>query len=409
MRRALISAVVVALVATAGIALLRAGGGYSLQVVMPEATNLVKGSAVEIGGAKVGKVTNLAVKDGQAVVTATVDSAHAPLHDGTTAVISYKALLGERILDLQPGSAKNAKLRSGALVEGTVDRVELDQVLAMLDAPTRKRLQSLLSELSTTLGGNEDNVRATIQSLGPAAQELGQVLQAVGEDGPAIRQLVTRLNAVTTTMADHSAQVGGTVNDLDTLVGKVNQNRAQLQQALKDLPGTLNVAKTTLAHVPGTVDKARPLLRDLAPGVSELPTVSKHLAPVLEDLRPTVHDLRPTLAAASNLLTYTPGLLDSSNSVLPQVNQVLTNLGPAITYLRPYTPELAGWLANWGSLAGNYDADGHYARAFVEEGTTSATVTPGLLLPPGVTQDSHRLPGANEGQPWTDANGSEMQ
>lgn len=381
---------------------------YTVDVVLPAATNLVPGSEVEIHGATAGRVKSLDTRDGKAVITVALTDEYAPLHDGTTARVSYKALLGERILELMPGKAEAVALKDGALVEGSVDRVELDQVLAALDEPTRVRLQSLLGRLSGTLDDKEADVRSTLQTLGPAVRALGQVIEAVGTDGPAIRNLVTRLSRLVTTLERHDADIESTVASLSSATGTIAANREQLGQALADLPETLRVAQDTLDNVPGTVEQASPLLQALKPGVEQLPDVSTQLEPVLRDLRPTIAALRPTLSSLRILLGHTPALIDGADSVLPQANQVLGDLGPALAYLRPYTPELVGWLSNWGSAAANYDANGHYLRAFIQEGGTSLVNNPGQL-PPGVTRQLSRLPGESEGQPWTDAHGSEMQ
>lgn len=394
-------------VATAGV-VVGSGDGYTVDVVLPAATNLVKGSEVEIDGATAGRVKELETRDGKAVVTVALEDEYAPLRDGTTARVSYKALLGERILELFPGKESATTLSDGALVEGSVDRVELDQVLAALDKPTRAKLQSLLDRLSTTLDGKEGEVQSTVQALGPAVEALGQVLEAVGSDGPTIRNLVTRLSTLMTTLDKHDGELESTITDLTTATGTIAANRKQLSKALADVPETLETAEATLRDVPETVDAATPLLEALAPGMEQLPAVAKQLEPVLRDLRPTIAQLRPTLASAQALLDDAPALLDGADTVLPQVDQVLGDLGPALTYLRPYTPELVGWLANWGSAAANYDANGHYLRAFITEGSTSLVNNPGLL-PPGTTRKLSRLPGESEGQPWTDAHGSEMQ
>ncbi|CAN5457023.1 hypothetical protein BH11ACT8_BH11ACT8_00560 [soil metagenome] len=403
----------VALLGLAAVVLIIAGvrtvsdGGYEVEVVLPAATNLVKGSEVEINGASAGEVKDLEVRDGKAVVTVSLNDDYAPITDGTTAIVSYKALLGERILELQPGDS-DVEIADGGLIEGTVDRVELDQVLAALDAPTRAKLTHLLAETSDGLAGREADTKATIKSLGPAAEALGEVLDAVGTDGPALRQLVTRLSAVTTTLARRQDETSGSIEDLTTAMGTIGRNRAQLDAALTELPGTLDVARTALDKVPETVTAASPLLHDLQPGVALLPGVSRRLEPVLSDLRPTIAELRPTMTSLRQLLQYTPALLDGASTFLPQADQVLSDIGPALGYLRPYTPELAGWLSNWGSGAANYDSNGHYLRAFVQEGTTSTTINPGVL-PPGIQRVLERHPGESEGQPWTDANGSEMQ
>ena len=33
-----------------------------------------------------------------------------------------------------------------------------------------------------------------------------------------------------------------------------------------------------------------------------------------------------------------------------------------LNFIRPYTPDLVGWLRDFGQGAANYDANGHYAR-----------------------------------------------
>lgn len=388
--------------------LLLADGDYTVDVVMSSATNLVPGSAVQIDGQKVGTVERLAPRDGRAVVTVSLDDEHAPLHDGTTARISWKATLGERILELQPGPAGNAALPEGALIEGAVDRVELDQVLAALDPPTRARLQELLAHLDSTLTGSENDLQRTLSTAGPALLMLGEVLRAVGDDGPAIRSLVTRLRKLTEAASSRRQAIGSTIDQLASSVDTVAARREELRAVLRELPTTMDTANRTLGKVPGTVDAALPLLQDLRPATARLPRVSRQLNPVLRDLQPTVAELRWTLAALEALMREAPGLLAELESVAPQVDMAGRDLAPVLRHLRPYTPELAGWLSNWGSAAANYDADGHYLRAFVQEGGASLNHNPGVL-PPGVERKTSRLPGEAEGQPWTDAHGSELR
>lgn len=386
----------------------RSSSDYEIKVVMPSATNLVKGSPVKIDGFDAGKVKALDVRDGKAVITVAVDDKYAPLPEGTTAHISWKALLGERLLDLTPGPSKNKDLESGALVESSTDRVEVDQLLATLDTPTRAKLTTLLKNLDSTASTNAQGINATLAAGGPAIQALGEVLRAVGEDGPAIRNLVTRMNEMSTIMATRQDDVSEALHGLQVGASGVADRQADLRTALQQLPGTLDQANETLGQVPTTVKAASPLLDDLAGATSKLPAVSKQLAPVMTDLRPVVARLRPTLDALAPLLNVTPALLDGMNSTLPQLDNAIVSSAPALDFLRPYTPELAGWISNWASAAGNYDANGHYLRAFFQQGPSSLNVNPGVL-PPGMSVQKQRLPGQNEKQPWTDANGSTLR
>jgi phospholipid/cholesterol/gamma-HCH transport system substrate-binding protein len=87
------------------------------------------------------------------------------------------------------------------------------------------------------------------------------------------------------------------------------------------------------------------------------------------------------------------------------LTKALDNLSEPLDFLRPYTPEAMGWLSNWNSAFGNYDSNGHFARIFVQGGSTSLMGNPGIV-PPGVRVTPYPLPGQNGGTPWTDAFGS---
>lgn len=399
--------VVVALLA-AGYVYLAGGNAYQLKLVFPNAANVGSGSPIQIDGFDAGEITELQANDGKAVVTVEIDDAKAPLHAGTRALVEWRAALGERIIRVVPGPRTNPELANGEMIQAKSTQVEVDQVLAALDKPTRQRLNGLIEQLNGTLRGREGDVRDTVRSAGPAVRALGQVLDAVGRDGPAIRGLVTRLREMSGPLAQRQGELREVVDDLTRFTGPLAQQQEQLKHALRGLPATLDTAKKTLDMVPAASDAAQPLLNDLRPATAKLPSVSKNLSPMLTDLRPTVAQLRPALMSAQTLLRHTPELLDSSHAVLPDVTKALTNLTPAISFLRPYTPEAVGWAANWGSSFANYDTHGHYFHGLTQAGPTALNDNPGIR-PPFTRQVEKPAPGANEGQPWTDANGSGMR
>lgn len=411
-RLRLVPAALVALVLTVTSGMMLVGseavGGYHVQIVMPSAANLVPGSQVQIGGTDVGTVSDLSTRDGRAVVEVELEDDAAPLHSGTTATIEWKAALGERMVNLQPGSEDNPEIEDGGLIEGTVSRVEVDQVLAALDKPTRNRIRSLLRASQSTLSGQGYEINATLRTAGPALEALGEVLRGIGSDGPAIRSLVTDLSRLTRVLARRNQDLGGIVTRLSGSARASARFNRQLRAGLRRLPGTIATGKRTLDGVPAAVEQAVPLLEDLAPATKSLQPVAHDLRPLLRDLRPAMSDLRGTLTAADRLLRYTPNLLDTTHRVAPDAETALTEYQPAVDFLRPYTPEAMGYFANWGSAAAGYDTIGHYARVFIQHGSTGLNANPGVL-PPGVSRNPERDPGELEGQAWTDANGSPMR
>jgi len=396
----------VVLVVVVGMRLVR-GDGYQLQLVFPSAPVVVDGLVVQVDGFDAGKVTDLEAKDGQAVVTVTLEPPYDEMPEGSTAEIEWKAVLGERVIQITPGDSDAAPLPDNAMVRGD-DRVEVDQVLAALDEETRSRLASTLINLDSAVANRGDDVNATLEQLGPAVEALAQVLGGIGADGPAIRDVVTRTAALMDVLDQNSASIRSTIRDLDAQQTDLAAQDEALAAALRELPSTLEVARTTLDKVPGTVEAASPLLDELTDSVEALPAFTDEVSPLLTDLNPTLSSTRSALDEVAELLGVTPELLMSSTRLLPEVDRATGRLLPALSFLRPYTPEITGYFTNWASAGQQYLGQYHVARIKVQEGTTTPI---GVFNspPPGVTQDLTPAPGSNVGQAWTDATGSRIR
>jgi phospholipid/cholesterol/gamma-HCH transport system substrate-binding protein len=403
-RNLVLAAVVVGVLALVGLyTLLTTTTGYQLKLVVPSAAQLVKGSYVRIKGDDVGKILAMTEQDGKAVLTVSIDSDHAPLHEGTTAKVDWQSVLGERYINITPGPASNAAIPSGAMYEAQSSQVEVDQALAALDAPTRARLDSLIEGLRQTTAGQEPNIQATLKSAGPSVQALGEILSGVGRDGPAIKTLVGELHQMVGGLASRQDRLAGTINNLTIFTGRVATNSRQLSAGLREVPSTLDSAKATLDIVPRTTDKVVPMLHDLRPAADRLPSVADNLRPVMRDLRPVTRDLRPTLEGLADLLRYTPRLMDQGHYTFPKIGTTLDRLGPAVEFLRPYSPEFMGWLTNFGSSFSNFDSQGHVWSITPVLGTPNLHDLPGSIPP--FHYPRRPPPGAVVAQPWQDANG----
>jgi len=406
MRRRILLAASAGALVVAGFAM-TGGDGYEVKVVMPSAAMLSQRTPVWINGQKAGQIDKLEVRNGKAVATLSLAHHWGPLHTGTRSRVEWVSAVGERVLTLYPGKRSNPEIPEGGMFDGPSRQVEVDQVLSTLDAPTRARLASLVGQLDQTVAGHEDDLNASITTASGAVDGLGEVLRGVGEDGPAIRALVTQLRQMTDLAGARRDKLAATVRDLTALASSVAGQQAQISETLRQLPDTLTTARTTLGKVPEAADATTGLLHDLRPATSKLPGVSADLAPTLVDLRPTVAELRPLLGAADQLLGETPGLLDTSHAVIPDATQTLAGLGPAISFLRPYTPEGVGGLTNWGQAFAPYDGAGHTWAGLLAPGINALNETPVPL--PSSRKNPAPLPGAVVGQPWTDATGAPIK
>lgn len=407
----------VKLIATAAAALVFASGAYMLPgngaddydlvLVADNAVNVAKGSQVNIKGFRAGQVSSVEARDGRALITMSLSGEQIPLHEGTKAVVEWKATIGERTIALEPGPPLNPEIPSGSMIEAGQEQVEADELLAALDTKTRRHLTSTVRQLDATLKEHPGDIQQTLKGAGPTVRALGEVLKAVGQDGPAIRSLVTDLREMMDPLAARQEKLSRVVNDLGNLTNTMAPQHEQLRRGLKELPATLITAKNTLDEVPAATDQAVPLLNDLRPATRQLAGVSRNLRPLLRDLRPTVSELRPTLSAGSQLLRRTPGLLDSAHDVVPDLTYTVRKVNPAVDFLRPYTPDLIGWLSNWGNAFASYDSRGHIFRGLIQAGPSAFNDNPGV--PVGFEVDPAPAPGAASGNAWTDAHGSGMR
>lgn len=391
-----------------GVLLVSSIHDYQVKLVVPSAAQVVVGAQVRVAGAPVGHVASLSEQDGKAIVTATITDRHyVPLHDGTTSRIAWQSVLGERYVELVPGPPGNAALPSGAMYEAQSQQVEADQVLASLDAPTRARLTSLIDGLRDTTGGHEQNIQASIRSAGPAVQALGEILAGVGQDGPAIKTVVSKLDDMARQLATRQDDLSGTVNHLTQFTGNLGRQSSQLSTGLAELPPTLDAARATLDKVPAATEATVPLLHDLRPATDRLPSLADNLSPVMNNLDPVLDRLQPTLSALNDVLDNGPDLLDKAHDTLPPMADALHQLSPAANFLRPYTPEIMAFVGGFGSSFSAYDAQGHGWSVSAVPGPASAGEQLGAT--PVSAMQRRPAPGTSVGQPWTDAYGGGLK
>ena len=117
---------------------------YDLKANLPNASQLVKGFDVRIGGARVGQVSKIEPKrrpDGTtyAQITLKLDKEIEPLPADSTVLVRPRSSLGLKYLEVNPGEGK-AGFKPGATIPITQARpkvVEIDDFFNMFDDKAR--------------------------------------------------------------------------------------------------------------------------------------------------------------------------------------------------------------------------------------------------------------------------------
>ena len=155
--------------------------GYQLHATFENATTLRETAPVRIAGVNVGEVTSVeAAEGGRAEVTFSVDEDGQPIREDAEAEIRPRLFLeGNFFVDLKPGSPSAAELPDGGTIPytQTSTAVQIDEVLAALQAPTRKGLQKTLQGFGTALNYEPDAAADRTQDPDVYGRERRRVAQ----------------------------------------------------------------------------------------------------------------------------------------------------------------------------------------------------------------------------------------
>jgi phospholipid/cholesterol/gamma-HCH transport system substrate-binding protein len=362
-----------AVVAVVAVVLLSGGGSEQYHLIFQNAGQLVKGDDVQIGGRRVGGVSDiLLTDDNQAEVVVSVDKPYAPLHEGTTATIRLTSLSGvaNRYIALSPGPNSAPKIPGGGRlgVEQTTSVVDLDQLFNTLDPATRKGLQQYIQGSATQYEGQGENVNQSAKYFNPFLSTTDQLVKEVARDQGTLTRAIVAGASVTGAVAQRAPQLTSLITNLNGMMGAIAAENGSLSQALGVLPDTLRQGNSTFVDLRATLDDLDPLLQASSVASRDLPRFFSQLRPLLNEATPTFQNL--------SAIVHQPGQFnDATDAVqhLPQLQQIgskafassitaMRKGQPVIDFLRPYSPDLVGWFRDFGQSAANYDANGHYAR-----------------------------------------------
>ncbi|MBW3577221.1 MAG: MCE family protein [Actinobacteria bacterium] len=215
-----------------------------------DVTGLVTNDAVKVAGVEVGKVDDIRIERGEAVVTFSLGD-DIRLGRDTTVAVRWRNLLGLRYLYVYP--AGDGELQPG-------HRFPTERTLAVADFG---RLMERLVPIQRALEPEVGNV--VVRALN----------DAVGGREQQIQELIAEAASLTTTVAARDEQIGRILRNGAVLAGEYARREQALRSFLRDFA---DVSET----VAGRNDELIRIVRDLADAQEALRTF-------VEDNRAAIH------------------------------------------------------------------------------------------------------------------------
>ncbi|HEV3486875.1 MAG TPA: MlaD family protein, partial [Vicinamibacterales bacterium] len=261
-----------------------------VKAIFEDVAGLDDESTVRIAGVRKGHVTNIRVlPDGRAEVTMQVDD-DVPLHADATARVANLGLLGEKFIELEPGSAKAPVITT----EGTI----------ML----RGTAPATFDDVTTQISSIADDVKAITTSLrtvmsGPEGQ---QRLIDIVEN---VRQITVEVRAL---IAANRSNVDATL-----------ANAREITASLKvEIPRLADSIDSVARQIGGTVGENRPEVREI---VGNLRGLSADLRVTADNLNALTGQVKSGEGTVGKLF-YSDEAHDRLTSALASVESGVTEL-----------------------------------------------------------------------------------
>lgn len=367
---------------------------------------ILVGNDVKLTGVLVGKVADINLVNGIAKLVLELDQKALPLHTDAQATVKPVSLLGERFVDLNPGSADAPLLPAGAPIpiSQTKLQTDLDQVLNVFDDTAGQGLGAMVATLGEGLKGNGADVDAALKTLAPSLTKTDQFVKVLQDQNTVLNQLVDSVEPVARSLAaGDGAVLDSLVNSTNSLLSTTATNQGALQDTLRELPGTLTAARSTLGNLADAAGPTQRNLRSLRPVTENINSISQELLNFSDSADPAFDDLVPVLEKGRDLLVKVqpvarrlreagPDLTDTAKGAAPIFKEASKNITSVLDFVR-----------GWALTTNGKDGLSHYFRAHINATPLTATgplPTGGTGIPGAVGRD----PAPDSGQPNRDGN-----
>jgi phospholipid/cholesterol/gamma-HCH transport system substrate-binding protein len=311
---------------------------YEIEAELSTAQSVTpgQGQTVNIAGVEVGEIKSVRLRDGRGVIGMKIEPRFSRVYRDATVLLRPKTGLKDMVAELTPGTPEAGRLPEGGVipVSQTLPDVNLDEILAALDADSRDYLTLLLNDGGQALDGNGRALANTIRRIEPTAKLSRRVNERLADRKTNIKRAIHNFSLLTEELGDRDDAVASFVQDSNAVFASLASQDSALRETLRELPPSLTVTQETLGKARRLADELGPTLQGLRPAARALgptqrqvrpflrettPIIRDELRPFARESLPTVRELRP---AMRNLAAATPDLV----SVFEDVNRLLNML-----------------------------------------------------------------------------------
>ena len=345
-----------------------------------------QGQAIDIAGIQVGKVGNVNLENGHAVVRMDIKPKYAPLiHKDASLLLRPKTGLADMVIAMDPGRhGPPIKEGSSVPLANSKPQVNPDEILATLDADTRNYLTLLLQAGAQGIGGKEKGLQASaaLRRLEPTTRDIAKINTALATRSRNLARVIHNFGLLAAELGRHDQQLGRFVDSSNAVFDSFANQQAAIRASLQQLPPTLRathsalrssdrLALTLRSSLPSLIKSASVL----KPGLEATQRLFRETTPPIRDqIRPFTRQVRQPVQhlveGAKPLNTGVNGLKTGLSNLNYLLNELAYNPNPSVGNYLFYL----GWLNHdLNSVYLNQDAYGPLRRGLILFSCQTAT------------------------------------
>ena len=266
---------------------------YEVRAEFTDVTGLLLGDVVKAAGVDVGRVEDIEIQNGLAIVTISLEE-DAQIPADSEARIRFRNLLGQRMIVFEAGEGAT----SGVLEDDTLISLENTDPafdLTVLFNGLRPLLRSTNPEdinivsraLTQALRGRSDEIEAFLGNV-------ASISDSVASKDRELSELLSNVNVVTADLAGRDQQLRRTLANMNSFLGDIDAGKEDLAEALV----TLDDAATRLGRVVRKNDE------NIEHELADLATILDAVNDKRDDLRAAVRSLPEMLVAVERTNSY---------------------------------------------------------------------------------------------------------
>lgn len=294
--------------------------GYPLHIYFDSAAGLEQNSQVRVAGIRIGDVEKVALENGKAKVTFRLPP-HVILYRDAKAHLKSEGFLGEKYIEITPGTPGNQKVEPNGMIEQGAPPVDVEYFLSKMSSvgDDIKEVIKPVSDLMKSM--DPQKVEGVINNLDKFSGQLTSLTQDS-------KETIQKAKGAFSSLED----IGEKVKKGEGTLGKLISDETIYQDARK----TIETAKEAMENVKGTVDTLKNVSEKIERGEGTLGKLIQD-----ESLYKEAKDTLETLKGVAEKVEKgegTLGKLISDDTLAKETEKTMKKVQKAAEGIQEQTP-----------------------------------------------------------------------